>query len=284
MYLQGRFPNPKPLQTEFRQNAGTLAVNGSAASSSDVGTATDLMIRFLLAPDDVPASALAMFPFNPDFNTEVRNLAAIASRAVREGESGQEPFARAIWGLALCVGAYRAGAAYAPFVPDLVHSGSFDAEVMMLQASSEAVAELIALRHLAEQRLLPRLKAPFHLGPEFDLSQAGPTQRIAAEADLIAGGLLLDIKTQLGLKDKSGKRYDVLRPEQLYQLIAYALLDYSDKYAITHVGIYSARYGTLTAWSLPDLLWRAAGAPVDLQMVRNELWAVMQDELAFRER
>ena len=283
-FLQSKFPNLKPFQADYKARSGGLIVEGSTASASDIGTAMDLMIRSLIEPDDVPASALAMFPFNPDYQAGVITLAATVSRAVGESQAGQVEFARAVWGLALCVAAHRAGAAFAPFVPDLVHNGLFDAETMMGQASDEAVAELVSLRGLAERSLLPELKAPFHLGPQFDLSVVGPAQRIAAEADLISDGLLLDVKTQLGLKNKAGIRYDVLRPEQLYQLLAYALLDYSDRYAINKLGIYSARYGTLVSWPLDYVMATAAGMTIDLRQARQELWDILQGEIHFKER
>ena len=42
----------------------------------------------------------------------------------------------------------------------------------------------------------------FSLGPTFDPSELGLNRRIAAEADLIAGGLLIDVKTTLSPKNK----------------------------------------------------------------------------------
>jgi hypothetical protein len=85
------------------------------------------------------------------------------------------------------------------------------------------------------------LAAPFHLGPEFDASRrdGGPDKRlIAAEADLICNGLLLDIKTKLGTKNtKSGIRSDALAIDDIYQLLAYALMDHSDSYGINSLGI-----------------------------------------------
>lgn len=53
-----------------------------------------------------------------------------------------------------------------------------------------------------------------------------------ANADLITGGLLTDLKT-------SAKKLS-LSSLDLYQVIGYALLDFDDEYQIDSVAIYSA--------------------------------------------
>ena len=96
--------------------------------------------------------------------------------------------------------------------------------------------------------------------------------------------ILLDVKTQLGLKNKSGIRYDVARPEQLYQLLAYALLDPSDRYTINKLGFYPARYGTLISWSLDHFMATPAGMSIDFRQARQDLWNIMQGEVHVKGR
>lgn len=274
-YLRTNFPNTKPLQVEYKGSAGELVVDSLGANPGNVGTAVDLIVRLILEPDETPASALILFPFNETYHEVVNALAGLAGRS---GES--ELAARAAWGLALCVSAYRAGAAWAPLVPDLVHSNDFTVDKMLEQADGAAVAELIALKELAEERLIPKLTAPLSLGPTFDLSKLGPTQRIAAEADLIAGGLLIDIKTTLAPRNKTGLRPDVLKADNVYQLLGYALLDYSNQYNIDRVGIFSARYGTLTEWPLERVTSLMSGRKFDFPAARQEVWEMMQQDVA----
>ncbi|MEB0001676.1 hypothetical protein QN357_01825 [Cryobacterium sp. RTC2.1] len=276
-YLQVTFPNPRRLQQEYKAHAGELIVGSSGAPPATVGTAVDLMIRFLLDPTDVPLSARILFPF-PAYVDVVDDLARIAGNSLRDGATGNDAFARAVWGLALCVEAHRAGPLNSPFVSELFIHGGFDVETMLAQATPAALVELAALRTTAEQHLIRRLDRPFHLGPEFDAStrDGGIDRRlIAAEADLICDGLLLDIKTQLGGKNSVGVRKDTLSPDHLYQLIAYALLDYSDTYGINRLGLYSARYGGLHVWSLHHVTSTMAGEHVNFRELRQEIWDML---------
>ena len=82
-----------------------------------------------------------------------------------------------------------------------------------------------------------------------------------ADADVIAGRLLLDLKTESKLS---------LGVTTAFQLIGYALLDFDDAYEITSVGTFTARYAYLTTWKLDALLDELAGCHVDLPSVRQE--------------
>lgn len=110
-----------------------------------------------------------------------------------------------------------------------------------------------------ENALLPELatrRGLWALGPTF----AG-SALIRADADVIAAGLLLDLKTvsklSLGITD-------------LFQVVGYALLDFDDEHQITELGIFSARYAYLATWGLGALLEELAGHPVSLQGTRME--------------
>lgn len=274
-YLRTAFPNIKPLQVEYKTLAGDLAVDSFGANAATVGTAMDLLVRFILDPDDTPMSAIILFPYNETYRQIVHELASLAGHS-----DDPELAARAAWALALCVSSYRAGLERAPFVPDLVRSGGFTVDIMLGQADEAAVAELLALKKLAEECFIPNLTGPFSLGPTFDLSEPGPDQRVAAEADLIANGLLIDVKTTLAPKNKAGLRPEVLKAENIYQLLGYALLDYSNRYNIDRIGIYSARYGTLATWALEEVMTLTAGHHFDLNAGRQKVWDMMQQEAA----
>lgn len=272
-YIRSTFPNIKPLQAEYKMKADELVIDSEGANAGTVGTAFDLIVRLILEPDETPMSALTLYPFNTTYHQVVNDLAGVAGRS-----DDRELAARAAWALGLCVNAYRAGIEWAPLVPNLVVGGNFTMETMLEQADDAAVAELLALKALSEERLIPRLTGPYSLGPTFDLSKPGPTQRIAAEADLVAGGMLLDIKTILAPKNKAGLRPDVLRAESVYQLLGYALLDYSDEHNVDRLGIYSARYGTLSEWPLDQVTSLLSCREFDFSAARQEVWDMMQQD------
>lgn len=278
-FLAKNFPHARGIQQEYKAATGELLVDSMGAPSGVVGTAMDLAIRFMMDPTDVPQSARMLYRADENYTHTVDRLSAMAGAAVGRGESGDETFARAVWALALCVTAHRAGLFVPSVVFDLVSEGSFGVDVMLDQASTESVAELSALRDLAAEKLLPRLERPFHLGPEFDASRrtgGGDNRLIAAEADLVCNGLLLDIKTKLGSKNpKTGVRPDVLPLSDLYQLLAYALLDHSDTYGINALGIYSARYGALAVWPLEHVTSTMAGGTFDFTTAREQIQGML---------
>ncbi|SEG85219.1 hypothetical protein SAMN05216223_12310 [Actinacidiphila yanglinensis] len=95
-------------------------------------------------------------------------------------------------------------------------------------------------------------------GPTF----AGSTDIDGADADLIADGLLIDIKAT---KDATRLAAPALR-----QLIGYALLDYSDQYGLNRVGLYLTRTARLVTWDVEELL-QMMGAQAPLPTLRAAL-------------
>lgn len=97
-----------------------------------------------------------------------------------------------------------------------------------------------------------------HSGPTF----AGSRAVGGADADLIAGGLLVDFKA---LKDPVR-----LAPSALYQLAGYALLDFEDRFGLDQVGFYLTRSGQLITWGLEDFV-RLLGADLSVPALRARL-------------
>jgi Fe-S-cluster formation regulator IscX/YfhJ len=123
------------------------------------------------------------------------------------------------------------GASTAQEVLELVPAAAVDDVVGML-ARAEAVGDWVLLRQ----------RTPVHPGPTF----AGSRLVGGADADLIAGTLLVDVKATVD--PRRAKKSD------LQQLIGYALLDFDDGYALDEVGFFYARHGVLVSWPLSDLL------------------------------
>jgi hypothetical protein len=151
-----------------------------------------------------------------------------------------------------------------------------DVRDLLALANAAEVADLIAMRDLACEQLLSALPGgPVATGPVFDGSAD-----LNGDADLIAGGMLVDVKAGQGGKPrKDGTRAAVLGRVELDQLIGYALMDYSDEFRLQTVAIYAARFGHLAAWPLSELLARLAGRPVELPVLRKEFARVLQVEL-----
>jgi hypothetical protein len=180
---------------------------------------------------------------------------------------------RGCWALALLTEVYRIGG-----IPpgSALHELRPDPSVadLLRLAPLEAVQELGELAELASDALLPMLRQRaglWALGPTF----AG-SRLMNADADLIAAGVLLEVKTTLGRKRADGSRFDSLDGATLYQIIGYALLDFPDEFALTQVGLYMARYGRCTVWPLADLLAELAGRPVDLAAERHAFSSLLR--------
>ena len=129
------------------------------------------------------------------------------------------------------------------------------------------------MRDLARLKLLPALPAgPVASGPEFEGGDD-----LNADADLVAGGMLIDIKAGQGGKPrKDGTRIAVLSRTELDQLIGYALMDYSDEYQINTLAIYAARFGYIASWPLTELLAQLGEGPVHLPALRAEFAHVLR--------
>jgi hypothetical protein len=170
--------------------------------------------------------------------------------------------ARGCWALALLTELFRAGRVALIIGPlgrlDLAREVT-TADLLAL-APEAGRAQLAGFRRVFETALLPRLTGragPWALGPVF----SGSELIGGADADLIAAGLLLDLKTPAKLS---------LGVTDMLQLIGYVLLDFDDQYQLAEVGLFSARYAHLTTWELRPLLTRLAGRDVDLAAERDE--------------
>jgi len=143
-------------------------------------------------------------------------------------------------------------------------------------ANDAEVADLIAMRDLARERLLPALPAgPVDTGMTFDGSAD-----LNADADLIAGGMLIDFKAGQGSKPRAdGTRAASLGRADLDQLLGYALMDYSDTFALHTVGLYAVRFGYLAAWPLPELDQLMGGQGTGMCDLRAQFAQVLRTQL-----
>jgi len=103
-----------------------------------------------------------------------------------------------------------------------------------------------------------RLHQPCRIGPTFE----GSRDVGGADADVILGTSLIDVKTTVDPK---------VARDCLWQILGYALLDYSDVYGLNAAGFYFARQGRFVEWPLAELARDCSGDAVESwPAARNE--------------
>lgn len=272
----------RDVQRRYREAASELSVPaapGSEANPGTVGTAADWLLRFLV--DSEPELDLAMAGAAACAQAGIRLLPALAEVAQALGLSlparpaehvrvfagpaagnGADAvvLARSCWALALITEAYRGGPMVAAAGPlGRFRGAAATSDDLLGLAPQAGLDQLARFRDVFSDTLIPQLAAragTWALGPTFTGSAL-----ISADADLIAAGLLIDLKT-------SAKKPS-LGVTDLLQVIGYALLDFDDEYRLDALGIFSARYAYLATWELPALLSELAGHDVDLRTARG---------------
>ena len=267
----------KDVQAAYRVAAGPVLVPGvprEAADPGTIGTAADWLMRFLVHP--APSLGLAA-----QGAALCRMLPALKELAFMLGfrDSGTDRFTgpahgatlepdllyRACWGLALLTEVYRRGPEVAALGPlgRLPHKSARS----LLEAAPDAgLQQLAALREVMDLALLPAIgtrSGLWAIGPVFAGSEI-----MNADADLIAGGLLTELKTT--------SKKPSLAVTDLWQVLGYVLMDYVDEFAITDVALFSARYGYLAQWNLGTLLPQLAGRPVTTRALRSEFRELLE--------
>jgi hypothetical protein len=288
LWLRATFPHHKKVQAEYRVAAGVARVLPSQSVGLQTqGAAIDWWIRFLVDPAPVPDLALVglgKVRQLPCFRAGMRLLAGLGGidgdanprpvDTARFAGRGDEWWARVCYALALLVEPLRAysidGSRLMRLAPGC------DVPDLLALANVDEVNDLIAMRDLARVNLLPALPAgPVTTAPTFDGSAD-----LHADADVVAGGMLVDIKAGRGGQPRGdGTRAASLRRDALDQLLGYALMDYTDRYRLHTVAVYAARFGYLAAWPLVQLCADLAGRPVDLADLRRQFRQVLRVDL-----
>jgi len=174
-----------------------------------------------------------------------QGLAATLARLAPVGraldDDAEELLCRYCYLLALFEELFRAGLAInSPLFA--LKGGGTDRDDLLALAPPVWVDDLCALSRAFVPHLAEFSREPLHLNPTF----AGSGLVGGADADLIAGHCLIDVKTTVDPK--------FARKRLLYQLLGYVLLDFDDSYAIDAVGIYLSRQSLLVRWQLAALL------------------------------
>lgn len=199
-------------------------------------------------------------PVLADFLARLRDYLARHAATGHIGPPGVEAgLARACWILAGWEDAYRGGEL--PAELHRLHTRASGCTVDDLRglAAAHVVDELAALAHLAHTsgaiRELHQLAGNPPAGRP--LGTAAPVLvHHWADADLLVGDTLLDVKTVIRLDnaDRTAR--------WLWQLLGYAWLDEADKYKIHAVGLYLARHGVILRWDVDTFAEHLTGGQV----------------------
>ncbi len=291
VWLRERFPHHQEIQVAFRSAAGPIQVPPPpGAVLGTQGAAIDWWLRFLVDPAPRLDLALAGLTRHRDLPYVKPGLRLLAEVGVIESGSAtvtamdptrfndlpDEWWARLSYALALLVELVRmapAGVEHSRLM--LLRPTSRSSELLGLCTDAE-VADLIAMRDLARGQLLPALPVgAVHTGMTFDGSQD-----LHADADLIAGGMLVDFKaSQGGNPRQNGTRAASLPRADLDQLLGYALMDYSNAFGLHSLAVYSARFGYFISWPIDQLVAQLAGRTLDLATLRAEFAQVLKIQL-----
>ena len=261
-----QLPQTLPLRPDWPAEAGPVPWG-------TLGLALDARLRLTLSPDAAgdPGRAgpvwegiewLRSMPAHSSVGGAARQVAVdtaelVAKRAPHVGpglllpDDDEDALCRQLIVLAWCEEIFRTRRLAPGSALDRLSTSEAATVTDLLAAvPAAAVADLVAVHGLCNQ--LPdwaMVREQAHAAPSSVMSGptfAGSGRVGGADADVLVGGLLIDIKASVNPRTS--------RKEIPYQLIGYVLLDFDDVYGITSAGLFLARQGTLISWELPALL------------------------------
>ena len=277
-FFEARFGSGlRDVQTSYRAAAGPMLVPGvppAEANAGTIGTAADWLMRFLVYPTpslELAAAGAGLCKMLPALRAIAEQLGYSGMGAdtftgpVAGSAVERDVLHRSCWALALLSEVYRGG----PMIAEIGPIGRLpdrSAKALLAAAPQAGLGQLAELRTVMESALLPALAS------RPGLWAPGPTLAGSAlmkgDCDLIAGGLLLELKV-------SAKPIS-LPAIELWQLLGYALMDYVDEFGISEVARFAGRYGYLAVWDLSQLLEDLAGYTVSLAEVRAEFRELLE--------
>ncbi|QKJ18955.1 hypothetical protein [Microbacterium hominis] len=274
--MRETLPNTLQVRRRLREQAGPALIPGIGERGGAAGSAFDILVASTLSPE-------AIAPFQgPRIWTTLHYEVAEAVCATIADARRDDDFFRAVWAYGLLLSSIRSLHSFAasPINPPIFHSHTVDEVLRQLPdlVPEYRLDDLRALDALASEALYPKLSPRAHFHAMLS------TDAVLAEADIISEGLLVDLKTSRGTTDATGRLRLLPPAKDVYQVVAYALLNgtgWEETYGeVTEVGIYAARYGVLVTWPLRALANELYGGHADIDDLRIGLHeAMLSDQL-----
>lgn len=256
-HLKTAYPATLEQRKHIRDSAGDILVEPGDAHAGTVGTAFDFLSGFLLIENHVPLNPAPTRGWRPIHGLITEGLTGVIHDNLPYRLDDDTAY-RAIWVLAELGSIVRSGYSN----PDgkletVLRDAKSGAEELLAIAPTDGVRQLRELEAVATEHLFPYLADPLTTSASFPAIQ----EIVQAESDIIAGDVLLDYKTGTTAPHKTtGVRTFFPAADDIYQILGYGLMDDPDDgHGINAVGLYAARYGSLQAWDLPDLLRAISG-------------------------
>ncbi|MDW4572609.1 hypothetical protein R8Z57_07445 [Microbacterium sp. M3] len=224
-----------------------------------------MLVALTLEPDHAPLNPAPSLLWRKP-QAELAEVVIETAMAGMASGDRTDDFFRAVWILGLLGSSIRSPQSYVHSpVTAAVYESSGVGETLdrLIEVIPQAgLDEVRQLDDIARTELYPHLSPPVHLHPWMG------NDFVQAEADIISNGPLLDIKSGRGTANSAGVFGFLPRPQDLYQVLIYALLNRrepKERYGpVTHVGFYFARYGTFLTWPLEELVRELSGRDLDL--------------------
>lgn len=192
-----------------------------------------------------------------DFFGALKRLTLRIETGTRPGDVDEDILCRFAVNLAWFDQSFRAGPRVLENTP-LTQGVSPSVDDLLELVPTAWVDDLKVLSRRFFESAHDRLGEPCHLGPTFDGSGCVG----GADADFILGTSLIDIKATVDPR---------VTRDGLWQILGYALLDFSDAYSLDTVGLYFARQGRFIEWPLVELARDCSGGVV-------ESWPMAREE------
>ena len=270
------FPNTRPIVAEVNDALDDAPLLGNPALSrgeaSTVGTAFDYRARFYFRnydPDKTVALGgtviLILSGRKGKLATSTFKLlseAAMAHRVAKKRlpRDDEDRLNGICLGLAYFEQFYRADfdLERSPLGRALMTCGTAEEVVREVCGQPGMLEDMRTLSWAFHDRWIPRFAELVTLNPTF----AGSGDVGGADADMIIGGTLVDLKT-------SRQRRPCDR-QDLWQLAGYALLDYRGKRPISALALDFVRRDRTFSWPLDDLLAALANSRQPVSSWRNK--------------
>jgi hypothetical protein len=218
------------------------------------------------------AARAAIVRVAEDLRDELSRLVAEEGTADRSrpmllAADAEDRLCRVCYAMAWFEEVFRTGRLW-PGTPLGDADGSLTMELLLAAVPGYAVADLMAQVKLAEEPLAAlRVATPprdVHAGPVFE----GSTDVGGADADLVVGRTLLEIKATLTPSKQLARK-------DFWQLVGYPLLDYHDRFGIDAVALYLARFGRLYVWTVAEYM-DLFGCHVPIEELRERCAALLR--------